>query len=246
MNVYPLTIRFDFKGNENILYPVILECDHSLILVDCGYPGFTTILEDAANVHGFSLKQLTAVIITHHDIDHYGCLFELKALNPGLRVYSSVSDEPYISGRAKSVRLKQAEEMYESLQENQKAGAVQFQEALRNLKPVAVDETLEDGEEISSCAGVQVVSTPGHMPGHISLYIRQRKTLITADAVVFENGKLNIANPDFTLDLKSAVTSIKKLQQLEIDTLICYHGGMVSGDIKKKLEQLAEEYAHLW
>lgn len=245
MNVHVLDIRFSSRGRESLLHPVLLECDRSLILVDCGYPGFTTFLEHAANVHGFSLKQLTAVIITHHDIDHYGCLFELKTLNPALRVYSSVLDEPYISGREKSIRLKQAEEMYESLEENQKPGAVQFQEALRNIRPVAVDKTLEDGEEISSCAGVQVVSTPGHMPGHISLYVRQSKTLIAADAVVFENGKLSIANPDFTLDLKSAVTSIKKLQQLEIDRIICYHGGIVTGDIEKRLEQLAEEYAHL-
>ena len=195
--------------------------------------------------HGFSLKQLTGVIITHHDIDHLGCLFELKQLFPRLKVCSSKGDEPYISGKEKSLRLQQAEHMYNLLPQDQKEGALYFQETLRNIKPVQVDHTFEDKEDLKLCSGVQVISTPGHMPGHISLYGKEHKTLIAADAVVFENGKLAIANPDFTLDLKSAVASIRKLQQFQIEKIICYHGGIVMGNIGQKLDQLAVEYAQL-
>ena len=243
MQIHVLEVRFSFQGNENILYPVILECDQELLLVDCGYPGFTSILEDALMVHGFSLKQLTGVIITHHDIDHVGSLFGIKELLPGLRVCASKSDEPFISGKLKSLRLQQAEDMYNLLPDDQKGGALYFQETLRRIKPVHVDHTFEDGEEI--CKRVRVISTPGHMPGHISLYDRESKTLIAADAVVLENGKLAIANPDFTLDLRSAVASIRKLQRLEIDKIVCYHGGVVTGNINDRLEQLALEYERL-
>lgn len=245
MNVHALEVRFNVEGNENVLCPVILECDHSVVLVDCGYPGFANLLETAAGVHGITLQQLTGVIITHHDIDHYGCLYELKELHPKLKVYCSAEDEPYIGGTAKSLRLQQAEDTYASLPDDQKAGAFHFQEMLRNVKAVPVDGTFKDGDEISFCSGVRIVSTPGHMPGHISLYIRENNTLIAGDAVVFENGKLGIANPDYTLDLKTAVASIRKLQRLQIDKIICYHGGVVTGDINKQFEKLVAAYAQL-
>jgi glyoxylase-like metal-dependent hydrolase (beta-lactamase superfamily II) len=86
---------------------------------------------------------------------------------------------------------------------------------------------------------------PGIQLKNMRIHVLELHTLIAADAVVFENGKLAIANPDFTLDLKSAVASIRKLQQFQIEKIICYHGGIVIGNIKERLHQLALEYAHL-
>jgi len=40
MNIHPLEVKFSFNGNENILYPVILQSDNETILIDCGYAGF--------------------------------------------------------------------------------------------------------------------------------------------------------------------------------------------------------------
>lgn len=72
------------------------------------------------------------------------------------------------------------------------------------------------GESFSWCGGIWIVATPGHMPGHISIYVRERKTLISGDALVVENGELAIANPQYTLDLVEAKKSIKKLLNFEI------------------------------
>lgn len=74
------------------------------------------------------------------------------------------------------------------------------------------------------------------MPGHISIYMREFKTLVSGDALVVENEMLAIANPQFTLDIDMAKNSVKKLLEYDIDTLICYHGGIYKGDIKKSLE----------
>ena len=80
------------------------------------------------------------------------------------------------------------------------------------------------------------------MPGHISLYVKPRKTLIAADAVVVQDGELEIANPRFTMDMQQAIDSIKKLAQLEIEILICYHGGVVAHDVNSKLKKLIAKY----
>lgn len=74
------------------------------------------------------------------------------------------------------------------------------------------------------------------MPGHISLYIKEIKTLVSGDALVVEDGILAIANPQYTLDMDMAKNSIKELLNYDIDQIICYHGGIYTKDIKESLE----------
>ncbi|MNR40714.1 hypothetical protein D3C85_1590310 [compost metagenome] len=66
--------------------------------------------------------------------------------------------------------------------------------------------------------------------------------MICADAVVIEHGSLEIANPQFTLDLDEAVRSVQKLLTYEIEQLICYHGGLFQGDAQSALEKLVRKY----
>ncbi|GAB3176047.1 MBL fold metallo-hydrolase [Telluribacter humicola] len=242
MEIYILKVSFSFNGREDSLYPVILRDQRDTILVDCGYEGFMPLIEKAAQVHGLSLRDHTGILITHHDIDHMGALAEIKAAYPSVKVYTSKLDEPYVSGKEKSLRLVQAEAMYDSLPEEHKPGAKYFQEMLKNMKPVAVHYAFSEDEEPPFLNGIQVIPTPGHMPGHISIYLQESRTLIAADAVVVEEGELEIANPHFTLDLHEAVNSVKKLRELEIDRIICYHGGMVTSDIELKLAKLITKY----
>lgn len=93
------------------------------------------------------------------------------------------------------------------------------------------------------CGGMEIIHTPGHMPGHISLYLPASKTLLAGDAVVLEHGKLNIANPQFTLDMKEAVRSVERLLDFDIDQLICFHGGVFQGDVKGALKNLIQVYS---
>lgn len=245
MHCHILEIEFSFNREKNVLYPVVLQTDQQLVLVDCGYAGFLPLLEKAFLKHQLALDQLTGIIITHHDIDHMGALAELKKNVPSLQIYSSAMEAPFISGKQKSLRLIQAEQMLESIPEEYKTGALQFIELLKGMQTVAVDQFLALDREVDWLKGIEVIHTPGHMPGHISLYIPQNKTLIAADALVIENGRLEIANPQFTLDLDEALRSVKKLKQLEIDQLICYHGGSMQKDITGQLEQLLMRYTQI-
>lgn len=242
MNIHVLDLQFEYNGTVNVINPVLLQHDDALVLVDCGYPGFMPLLETALQQKGFRLDQLTAVIITHHDIDHMGALQEMKTAYPGLAVYAYAADAPYVSGEQQSLRLEQAMEMLKTMPADQRGWAEAFIAQLKTLQHVPVDGVLTDGQELPFATGVQVIHTPGHMPGHISLYDTNSKTCIAADAVVVENGTLEIANPQFCLDLESAVASIEKLQHLDIATLVCYHGGVVQDNIIRRLQELSEKY----
>lgn len=234
--VVALEIEFDFGNGVNRIYPTILKDDREMVLVDCGHPHLMPYIKKAAEDNEINIDKLTRIVITHHDYDHMGALAEFKRTYPNIKVVSSYIEEKYISGKEKSLRLQQAEALYDSLPEDQKAGAEKFHSSLKAVSPVEVDILVKDHDIFSWCGGTEIVATPGHMPGHISLYLKETKTLIAGDAFVAENGKLCIANPQYTLDMEEAKNSIKKLLDYDIQRVICYHGGICTENVKEYME----------
>lgn len=101
-----------------------------------------------------------------------------------------------------------------------------------------MDRCLKDSDYFSWFGGMKVIATLGHMPGHISIYLKNSKTLISCDALVVESDKLMIPYPQYTLDIDEAKNSIKKLLNYEIDRIICYHGGIYIKDIEESLQSI--------
>lgn len=241
-NVKLLDIEFEHNGQKQVITPVLIEDEQETILVDCGYPNFVPLLEEAAVRSGAALDSITKLIVTHHDMDHIGPLAALKRLFPSLEIIAHELEKPYIEGAQKSLRLEQAESSFDALPDEAKPFAEQFISFLQTIEPAVVDRTVTNGERLPWCGGIEIVHTPGHMPGHISLYLHSSKTLIAADAIVIEEGKLAIANPQYTIDLDEAVRSVQRLLDYDIEHIVCYHGGLFQGDVKQGLRQLADEY----
>jgi glyoxylase-like metal-dependent hydrolase (beta-lactamase superfamily II) len=243
MSIYHLLeIEFEYNGHKQVITPILLQDECDMILIDCGYPNFMPLLEEAANRHNVTLDSITKLIVTHHDMDHIGSLADLKRAYPHIDIIAHELEAPYIQGAKKSLRLEQAEATFNALQDEAKPYAEQFIRFLQSIEPVAVDRTVSDGERLPWCGGIKIIHTPGHMPGHISLYLPASKTLIAADAVVIEEGKLAIANPQYTLDLDEAVRSVQRLLDYDIEQIICYHGGLFHGNIQQALQQLIHKY----
>ncbi|MCR1897961.1 MBL fold metallo-hydrolase [Irregularibacter muris] len=228
-----LDIKFEYKNEIQTIHPVLLIDNNDIILVDCGYPNFLSLLEVEMKAKGINPSSLTKVLITHHDDDHMGALYEIKEKYPHIKIVSSEIESEYISGKRKSLRLLQAEEMLKFMPEAQKPFGIEFCETLKKVKPVNVDITVKDGDYFDWAGGCQVISTPGHMPGHISLFLTETNSIVTGDAAVIEDGELVIANPQFTLDLSRAENSLEKIKSMNADNYYCYHGGKLVRTITK-------------
>lgn len=225
-NIIVLNIKFKFGDTEDFIHPVILKDDNEMILIDCGYTGFMPAIEDAIKAENLDCNQLTKILITHHDHDHMGALKDFKLKYPNIKIVASEIEAPYITGEKKSLRLEQAEALQNTLSDEQKSFGKAFCEILKNVKPVNVDILVHDGDFMDWCGGCEIVGTPGHTPGHISIYLKNKRTIITGDAAALENNQLVIANPQFTLDIENANKSISKLLSYDAVTFICYHGGI--------------------
>jgi glyoxylase-like metal-dependent hydrolase (beta-lactamase superfamily II) len=240
--IHLLEIDFEYNGQQQTIWPVLLKDDLHTILVDCGYPDFLPMLEEAAAQHKVEFSSITTLILTHHDMDHIGSAGAIKRKYPHIEILAYEQEAQYLNGTKKSLRVEQAESTLSELSDEEKINAEHFIRFLESVEPVQVDRILSSNEHLPWCGGIDVIHTPGHMPGHISLYLPASKTLIAADAVVIENGKFNIANPQYAMDLEQAVQSVKRLMDYDISQVICYHGGQFQGDVKKALEQLVIEF----
>lgn len=241
-NIFVLPISFHLGDTEIIVYPTLLKDENELIMVDCGYPDSVPMLEEEMNKIGLSLSQLTKIIITHHDHDHMGALREIKERYPYIEILCSEEEAPYITGKQKSLRLQQAEDIQSSLPEDEKEGGKTFQNFLASIRTVGEVTLINTGDILPFCGGIKIVDTKGHMPGHISLYVQNEKTLITGDALVVENGALCMAMPQYVLNMKDAQDSIRNLQYYDIEKSICFHGGVFNTNVNESIKKVVERF----
>ena len=89
--------------------------------------------------------------------------------------------------------------------------------------------------------GKSWIRLAGHTPGHICLYLNQSKTLVTGDALNVIDGKLVGPKPEFSSDIATAKESLKRLTQYDVETVICYHGGVYKDNVNQRLRELAEQ-----
>ncbi|PFN18033.1 MBL fold metallo-hydrolase [Bacillus cereus] len=227
MKIIELPVEFEFNGGKQCIYPSLIILNNELTLVDTGYMNFLPLIEDAILKHGYEMKNLKNIIITHYDDDHIGALYDFKVKYPQINVIASEIESNYISGDIKSERLAQAEEMLERMPNEEKEFGEWFIQQLKNIRHISVDEKVHDGQMIlnNECT---IVATPGHTSGHISLYFPNLDCVITGDAAVQDNRELVIANPNFCLDIEKAEQSLKRIKNLKAAQYYCYHGGKLT------------------
>jgi glyoxylase-like metal-dependent hydrolase (beta-lactamase superfamily II) len=204
------------------LNPVLTWDSSELVLIDACLPGQLGLLREAVEKAGFPLEKLTKVMLTHQDMDHIGCAKELSDM--GAQILAHELEAPYITGEKKSVRLVQMEERLDQMDEAERERYESIK-ANAHLFYTPVDIRLKDGEVLDICGGIQAIHTPGHMPGHMALLLKQSNILVTGDAATIIDGVLIGANPKVTRYLDEAQASFEKMLAMKPAALVCYHGG---------------------
>jgi glyoxylase-like metal-dependent hydrolase (beta-lactamase superfamily II) len=240
-----LALKMDLFGALSWVHPTLLWDEREAVLIDAGYHGQLEQLREEIEQAGVSLDRLTRLIVTHQDIDHIGGIDALLVLNDRIEVLALEQERPYVTGEKRIVKL--PPERIEQLSEHLSYLPAEQREALidgfTNPRP-RVDRTLADGERLPYCGGIVVVHTPGHTPGHSSLYLESSHVLVAGDALNVSDGRLVGPNPQLTPDLGQATSSLGKLAAYDIETVVCYHGGPYSaGDVNARIAELADESA---
>jgi len=202
---------------ELMIHPVVLWDEDSAVLIDTGLPGQIEELEREMGRVGLPPRKLSAVLLTHQDLDHIGSLPELLNRYGGnIQVFAHELDRPYIQGELPLLKDGQ----------------------LESPPRGRVDAMLGDGQELPFCGGITVIHTPGHTPGHVSFYVKSEKTLIAGDAMYSVNGKLGGVHAPSAYDVDAANRSLAKFLDFDIESVVCYHGGLSRDQVRDQLERI--------
>jgi hydroxyacylglutathione hydrolase len=103
------------------------------------------------------------------------------------------------------------------------------------------DFFLQEGNLSLDGIELDIIHTPGHSPGSVTLYWPLQKALFTGDLVFKEGvGRTDLPGGDGA-KLKE---SIKKLMDLDVELLLSGHGDIISGadNVKKNFEGIESFY----
>lgn len=231
--------------NQIVNVCFIGDADH-WVLIDAGMPkSKDAIIEKSEELFGERTKP-AAMILTHGHFDHVGAAEELVEVWD-IPVYANKTELPFLTG----------ETSYPAPDPSVEGGMVAKISSLFPSKPVQLKghvHPLPENGEVPELADWKWVHTPGHTPGHISLFRESDRTLIAGDAFttvkqdeLFDvlTQKKEIAGPPryFTSDWKAAENSVKKLAELQPNVAATGHGIPMEGkELRFSLTYLADNF----
>ena len=220
--------------------------DRQWVLVDAGLPATAPQIAKAAEERFGQDARPAAIVMTHGHFDHNGALEEL-AERWDAPVYAHTLELPYLNGSA----------AYPPPDPTVGGGMMSLLSPLYPRGPVNVGERLHalpaDGS-VPFMPGWRWLHTPGHAPGHVSLWREADRTLIVGDAFITTaqesayaaaTQKPEMHGPPmyFTPDWASAKSSVERLAALEPELAVTGHGRAMRGQaMRDALHALARDF----
>lgn len=190
----------------------LIEDPDGLTIIDTGLElAAARILRQVA-AHGRKATDIRRILITHAHPDHVGGLPALQ-LATGAQVFASAIERPVIEGKIPVPRVPP-----EKL-----SGLIRLRPPETIFKPCPVHQELQGGETLPVLGGLQAVFTPGHAPGHLAFWQPEQRLLFCGD-VLFNLPKLRLPFAMLTVDMQENIRSIRKLVELQPETVIFGHG----------------------
>ena len=211
------------------------------VLVDTGVAGAAGWVRRAAEAHHGDAPP-EAVVLTHGHFDHAGNAAAL-ADHWGVPVFAHDAELPFLTGRSDYPP-----------QDPTHAGAISF---LSRFFPTsgydlgARVRALPPDGEVPGLHDWRWLHTPGHAPGHVSLFRESDRTLLAGDAIATADldswvGVSGIPQTvarspvPFVPDWDAADASVKMLAALRPRALAAGHGREITRDAASRLAAFAE------
>lgn len=105
------------------------------------------------------------------------------------------------------------------------------------IRTASTIKSIKDGDDVF---GLQIIATPGHTPGHVSVYDPAGSAFITGDAIGNTGGALTGPNPQFSIDMPTALNSVRKIAALNFETAYFMHGETIASGASAAIAALAK------
>jgi glyoxylase-like metal-dependent hydrolase (beta-lactamase superfamily II) len=192
-----------------------------LTMIDTGLPFSQKAILKYMAGKGWSARDIKRILVTHADLDHYGCLAALQQAS-GACTFASPLEAGAIARGRSSRRMD-----FSSNTALQRL-LIGFFSRIMRATPVQVDETLAEGQVLPVLGGLQVVETPGHSPNHLSFFAPASGILFCGDSMR-SDGKWGLrgSHSRNDWDHAAASASVRKQAGLGVQIVCPGHGPVV-------------------
>lgn len=225
------------------------QTSRSWALVDAGLKWSASAIRKMAKEIFGEGSRPSAIILTHGHFDHVGAVRSL-AEEWGVPVYAHELELPYLTGKSS----------YPPPDPSVGGGMMASVSFLYPRGPINLGNDIQKLPSDNTIPGFpewKFIHTPGHTPGHISLFRESDKVLIAGDAFVTTKAESaiyalthmnHLSGPPkyFTCNWASAKLSVIKLAALDPDTIATGHGKPMRGEeMRLELNNLSRHFDRL-
>ncbi|SER64913.1 Glyoxylase, beta-lactamase superfamily II [Gracilibacillus ureilyticus] len=216
------------------------------VLVDAGMPDSADEIISVIEERFGKESRPKAIILTHGHFDHVGSIIELIN-HYNIPVYAHELELPFLTGVKR----------YPEPDSTVEGGMVAKMSKMFPNEPINLGNNVEmlpaDGS-IPHMPGFKWIHTPGHTPGHVSLFREMDGALIVGDAfvtvkqdelykVITQKQEINGPPRYLTTDWHAAKESVKKLAALRPQAAVTGHGLPMTGEtLSESLDKLVRDF----
>ena len=212
-------IDLQFQGQPDAVAAYLLADGDDLLLIETG-PGSTLgALEAGISAAGFSLEQLTGVVVTHIHLDHAGAAGAVLARAPRARLYVHPRGAPHLIDPSKLVAS--ATRIY----------GADMDRLWGAFEAVPADRVVVLGDGDAVRCGRRTLTalyTPGHAVHHVALHEGERGDVYVGDVAGVRVGAVPVVRPPTPppdIDLPAWRTSLARIRALAPQRLLLTHFG---------------------
>jgi glyoxylase-like metal-dependent hydrolase (beta-lactamase superfamily II) len=238
-----------FCYTNQIVNLALVGNQNEFVLVDAGMPKSADEISEMIAEHFGEQARPSAIILTHGHFDHVGSLVELLE-KWRVPVYAHELEIPYLTGKKD----------YPPGDPSVDAGMV------AKLSPMFPNHGIDIGEQVKvfpqdgsipHMQGWKWIHTPGHTPGHVSLFREEDRALIVGDAFVTVKQESlykvltqtqEISGPPryYTTDWEAAYESVQSLEALKPEVAVTGHGLPMNGEeLRENLSYLTANFREI-
>jgi len=227
-HIHAIKIPFQVKSNSGILerfvYSYLIYGD-DVCLIDSGVSSSEKIIFDYLEKTGHAPDDISLMILTHSHPDHIGSAKSIQRIS-GCEIAAHEGEKSWIEDVDLQFKERPVPNFHSLVE-----GSVQ------------VDLVLEDGEivDLGGNIHLEVIHSPGHSTGSISLHIPRERVLITGDSVPLP-GDLPIYD-----DFAKSVMSIERLKAVKcLEVLLASWDEPQKGDdIHQRMDEALDYLQHI-
>jgi glyoxylase-like metal-dependent hydrolase (beta-lactamase superfamily II) len=239
-------LQVEKKGIVDSSSLVVIRDEKGLICLEVGGGGEENIAQTLAlfKEEGLDVADIHTVIISHTHADHMGAIAYFRERIPGLTVVDHEVDAPYLKDNKLLNRAFDADLVARHFP-GERFDILDFYAAFCPISETHPDRNVLEGDILTCGAyAFEVIHTPGHHPGHISLYDRKEKILFVGDMVGMEV-------PFYTPSsggVEGYLSSMEKYLALDVELIIPSHGELIenareviegaAGKVRRREERL--------